>query len=353
MKTISFLTYLILIVFLFIETDCHEHLDDLRKLQQKNDEDRLKKLEETIKSNQTDIPLIKPILFGFGNFTQSGGAVSIKAYLKKATRYIPKKFFGFNVIIKYKGDKNDPENTEDVFIKGKLAKRKNKDDMFLIYTLLINTKENKEIESITSVGNYQISNRKNMTSDLELNDVAKSALLIGDNLQNQKGDLNNIINKIVFLQNTELKYDQEYWFSFTGDISEKLEFKNLRNIVEVIYSHEKKRIKCSLTNINNLRYNISCYAKNSVYERFSGAYINITNLLKTPKDTLLMIDTEEEEDLVYIEHYVHDERRRVKIKELDTGLPGGAIFGILFSCFVIVGSSAIIFNKKQDNNDLS
>ena len=188
-----------------------------------------------------------------------------------------------------------------------------------------------------------------MTSDLELNDVAKSALLFPDNLQDKKEDLNQIINKIVFLQNTELKYDREYWFSFTGDISEKLEFKNSRNIVEVTYSHEKKRIKCSLTNINDLRYNISCYAKNSVYERFSGAYINITNLLKNPKDTLLMIDTEEEEDLVYIEHYVHDERRQVKIKELDTGgLPKGVIFGILFSCFVIVGTSALIFNKKND-----
>ncbi len=62
-----------------------------------------------------------------------------------------------------------------------------------------------------------------------------------------------------------------------------------------------------------------------------------------------MIDTEEEEDLVYIEHYVHDERRRVKIEELDTGLSGGAIFGIIFSCFVIVGTSALIFNKNQDN----
>ena len=118
----------------------------------------------------------------------------------------------------------------------------------------------------------------------------------------------------------------------------------------MIYSGEKKRIKCSLTNINNLRYNISCYAKNSVYERFSGAYINITDLLKNPKYTLLMIDTEEEEDLVYIEHYVHDERKMARIKELDTGLSGSAIFGILFSCFAIVGTSAIIFNKNNNNN---
>ena len=68
-----------------------------------------------------------------------------------------------------------------------------------------------------------------------------------------------------------------------------------------------------------------------------------------------MIDTEEEEDLVYIEHYVHDERRRVKIEELDTGLSGGVIFGIIISCFIIVGTSALIFNKNQiyenyDNN---
>jgi len=228
-------------------------------------------------------------------------------------------------------------------------KRKGDDDMFLIYKLIINPKVNKEIESITSVGNYQISDSKDMQSDLELNDVAKSALLIADNLQNQKDDLNNLINKIVFFQNTELKYDQEYWFSFTGDLPQNVEFKNMKNIVEVIYSHEKKRIKCSFKNLYDSRYNISCYAKNSVYERFSGAYFNITNLLKNPKDTLLMIDTEEEEDLVYIEHYVHDERRRVKIEELDTGLSGGAIFGIIFSCFVIVGTSALIFNKNQDN----
>jgi len=32
-----------------------------------------------------------------------------------------------------------------------------------------------------------------------------------------------------------------------------------------------------------------------------------------------------------------------------TGLSGGAIFGIIFSCFVIVGTSALIFNKNQDN----
>ena len=345
MKIISLLIFF----FLFIGAICHEHLDDLRIFQQKNEEDRLKKLEESIKKNQTDIPLIKPILFGFGNYSQQNGAVTILAYLKKATRYIPKKYFGFNILVKYKGDQNDPENTENIFIKGKLRKRKSNNDMFLIYKLIFNKKESKEIETITSLGNYQISNLKNMTSDMELNDVAKSALLIADNLQDQKEDLNKLINKIVYLQNTELKYDQEYWFSFTGDISENLQFKNSRNVVEVTYSHEKKRIKCSLTNIKDLRYNISCYAKNSVYERFSGAYINITNLLKVPKDILLMIDTEEEEDLVYIEHYVHDERRRVKIKELDTGLPGSAIFGILFSCFVIVGTSAIIFNKKQDN----
>ena len=345
MKTISLLLFL----FLFIEIINHQ-FEDLRKLQEKNDKDRLKKLEESIKANQTDIPLIKPILFGFGNYSQRNGTVTIKAYLKKARRYIPKKYFGFNVIIKYKGDKNNPENIEDVFIKGKLMKRKSDDDMFLIYKLIINPKENKEIESITSVGNYQISDSKDMQSDLELNDVAKSALLIPDNLQNQKDDLNKLINKIVFFQNTELKYDQEYWFSFTGDLPQNVEFKNTKNIVEVIYSHEKKRIKCSLKNIYDSRYNISCYAKNSVYERFSGAYFNITNLLKNPKDTLLMIDTEEEEDLVYIEHYVHDERRRVRIEELDTGLSGGAIFAIIFSCFVIVGTSALIFNKNQDNN---
>jgi hypothetical protein len=236
MKTIS----LLLFIFLIIEIINHE-FEELRKLQEKNDEDRLKKLEESIKANQTDIPLIKPILFGFGNYSQQNGAATIKAYLKKARRYIPKKYFGFNVIIKYKGDKNNPENTEDVFIKGKLMKRKGDDDMFLIYKLIINPKVNKEIESITSVGNYQISDSKDMQSDLELNDVAKSALLIADNLQNQKDDLNNLINKIVFFQNTELKYDQEYWFSFTGDLPQNVEFKNMKNIVEVIYSHEKKR----------------------------------------------------------------------------------------------------------------
>ena len=87
MKIISLLIFF----FLFIGTICHEHLDDLRILQQKNEEDRLKKLEESIKKNQTDIPLIKPILFGFGNYSQQNGAVTILAYLKKATRYIPKK----------------------------------------------------------------------------------------------------------------------------------------------------------------------------------------------------------------------------------------------------------------------
>ena len=345
MKTISLLLFLLL----YIKTTNHE-FEDLRKLQQDNGEDRLKKLEESIEANQTGIPLIKPILLGFGNYSQKKGGVSIIAYLKKARRYIPKKYFGFNVIIKYKGNKNDPENTEDVFIKGKLKKRKSNDDMFLLYRLIINPKENKEIESITSVGNYQISDLENMESDLELNDVAKSALLLPDNLQNQKDDLNNTIKKIAFFQNTVLKYDQEYWFSFTGDLPKYIEFKNVKNIVEVTYSHEKKRIKCLLTSIYNLRYNISCYAKNSVYERFSGAYINITKLLKDGKETLLMIDTEEEEDLVYIEHYVHDEKRRVKIKELDTGLSGGTIFGIIFSCFVIVGTSVLIFKTNQDND---
>ena len=63
-----------------------------------------------------------------------------------------------------------------------------------------------------------------------------------------------------------------------------------------------------------------------------------------------MIETEEEEDLVYIEHYVHDERKMARIKELDSGLSGSAIFTILFSCFVVVGTSAIIFNKKNNNN---
>mgnify|MGYP007056250921 FL=1 len=72
--------------------------------------------------------------------------------------------------------------------------------MFLIYKLIFNKKESKEIETITSLGNYQISNLKNMTSDMELNDVAKSALLIADNLQDQKEDLNKLINKIVYLR---------------------------------------------------------------------------------------------------------------------------------------------------------
>ena len=46
--------------------------------------------------------------------------------------------------------------------------------------------------------------------------------------------------------------------------------------------------------------------------------------LKNPKDILLMVDTEEEEDLVYIEHYVHDEKRALerrldnKIVDLDS-----------------------------------
>ena len=62
-------------------------------------------------------------------------------------------------------------------------KRKNKEDMFLIYKLIINIKENKEIESITSLGNYEISNLKNLKSDFELNDIAPSALLSPDNLQ--------------------------------------------------------------------------------------------------------------------------------------------------------------------------
>ena len=235
MKTIS----LLLFIFLYIETLSQE-FEDLKKIQQNNDEDRLKKLEESIRSNQTDIPLIKPILFGFGNFSQKKGAVTIKAYLKKARRYIPKKYFGFNVIIKYKGDKNDPENTEDTFIKGKLMKRKSNDDMFLIYKLIIHPKENKEIESITSVGNYQISNLKEMKSDLELNDVAKSALLIPDNLQNQKDDLNNLIKKIVFFQNTELKYDREYWFSFTGELPQSIEFKNVKILLKLFIHMRKK-----------------------------------------------------------------------------------------------------------------
>jgi hypothetical protein len=346
MKTTSPLIFLIL----FIGALSHEHHIDFKNIQPSNNEDKLKKLEESITANNTDIPLIKPILFGFGNYSQKDGAITINAYLKKARRYIPKKYFGFNVIIKYKGIKLNQDNTENVFIKGKLMKRKNNDDMFLIYKLKIYPKENKDIESITSLGNYEISNSKNLKSNMELNDIAPSALLIPDNLQNQKEDLNNVINKIVYFQNTELKYDREYWFSFAGDLSENIEFKNEKNIVQVIYSGAKKRIKCSLTNISNLRYNISCYAKNSVYERFSGAYINITNLLKNQIDTLLMIETEEEEDLVYIEHYVHDERKMARIKELDSGLSGSAIFTILFSCFVVVGTSAIIFNKKNNNN---
>ena len=346
MKTNSLLIFIIL----FIGTLNHEHHIDFKNIQPSNNEDKLKKLEESIKANNTDIPLIKPILFGFGNYSQKDGAVTINAYLKKARRYIPKKYFGFNVIIKYKGIKLNPENTENVFIKGKLMKRKNNDDMFLIYKLNIYPKQNKEIESITSLGNYEISNSKKLKSNMELNDIAPSALLMPDNLQNQRDDLNNVINKIVYFQNTELKYDREYWFSFAGDLSKNIEFKNEKNIVQVIYSGGKKRIKCSLTNMSNLRYNISCYARNSVYERFSGAYIDITNLLKNPKESLLMIETEEEEDLVYIEHYVHDERKMARIKELDSGLSGSVIFAILFSCFVVVGTSAIIFNRQNNNN---
>ena len=343
MKTIS----LLLIIFLFLETINHE-LEDLKKEQDKKDEERLKKLEENVKKNNTDIPLIKPILFGFGNFTQENGKVKLKAYFKKATRYIPKKYFGFYITIKYKG-KNIPENEERIFIKGKLKKRKSEDDMFLIYNLKFKIKDNKEIESINSVRNYQISKKKKIKPDLELNDVARSALIVEDNLQNLKDDLNHVIDTIVYLQNTEVKYDQEYWFSFTGDLSENLEFINEKNKVKVTYSHEKKKIKCSLTHLYSRKYNISCYARDSVYERFSGAYINITYLLKNPKNTLLMIDTEEEEDLVYIEHYVHDERKRAFIEQLDTPLPNGAIIGILLSCFIIVGTTAIIYNKKQEN----
>ena len=344
MKTIS----LLLFIILFIEIISNE-FEDFKNQQDKRDEERLKNLEESIKKNNTDIPLIKPILFGFGNFTQKNRSIKIKAYMKKATRYIPKKYFGFYITIKYKG-KNIPENEEQIFIKGKLKKRKSENDMFLIYNLKFKIKENKEIESINSVGNYQISKKKNMKPDLELNDVAKSALLIADNLQNLKDDLNNVIDTIVYLQNTEVKYDQEYWFSFTGDLSENLEFKNDINKVKVTYSHEKKKIKCSLTHLYSRKYNISCYARTSVYERFSGAYINITYLLKNPKNTLLMIDTEEEEDLVYIEHYVHDERKRAFIEQLDTPLPNGAIFGILLSCFIIVGTTAYIFNKKKEES---
>ena len=343
MKTIS----LLIIIFLFLETINHE-LEDLKKEQDKKDEERLKKLEENVKKNNTDIPLIKPILFGFGNFTQENGKVKLKAYFKKATRYIPKKYFGFYIDVKYKG-KNIPENEERIFIKGKLKKRKSEDDMFLIYNLKFKIKDNKEIESINSVSNYQISKKKKIKPDLELNDVARSALIVEDNLQNLKDDLNNVIDTIVYLQNTEVKYDQEYWFSFTGDLSENLEFINEKNKVKVIYSHEKKKIKCSLTHLYSRKYNISCYARDSVYERFSGAYINITYLLKNPKNTLLMIDTEEEEDLVYIEHYVHDERKRAFIEQLDTPLPNGAIIGILLSCFIIVGTTAIIYNKKQES----
>ena len=343
MKTIS----LLIIIFLFVETLCHE-LEDLKKEQDKKDEERLKKLEENVKKNNTDIPLIKPILFGFGNFTQEDRKVKLNAYFKKATRYIPKKYFGFYVDVKYKG-KNIPENEERIFMKGKLKKRKSEDDMFLIYNLKFKIKENKEIESINSVGNYQISKKKKIKPDLELNDVARSALIVEDNLQNLKDDLNHVIDTIVYLQNTEVKYDQEYWFSFTGDLSENLEFINEKNKVKVTYSHEKKKIKCSLTHLYSRKYNISCYARDSVYERFSGAYINITYLLKNPKNTLLMIDTEEEEDLVYIEHYVHDERKRAFIEQLDTPLPNGAIIGILLSCFIIVGTTAIIYNKKQES----
>ena len=343
MKTIS----LLIIIFLLVETINHE-LEDLKKEQDKKDEERLKKLEENVKKNNTDIPLIKPILFGFGNFTQEDGKIKLKAYFKKATRYIPKKYFGFYIDVKYKG-KNIPENEERIFIKGKLKKRKSEDDMFLIYNLKFKIKDNKEIESINSVSNYQISKKKKIKPDLELNDVARSALIVEDNLQNLKDDLNHVIDTIVYLQNTEVKYDQEYWFSFTGDLSENLEFINEKNKVKVTYSHEKKKIKCSLTHLYSRKYNISCYARDSVYERFSGAYINITYLLKNPKNTLLMIDTEEEEDLVYIEHYVHDERKRAFIEQLDTPLPNGAIIGILLSCFIIVGTTAIIYNKKQEN----
>ena len=61
-----------------------------------------------------------------------------------------------------------------------------------------------------------------------------------------------------------------------------------------------------------------------------------------------MIETEEEEVLVYIKHYINDEMKMARIKELDSGLSGTAIFTILFSCFVVVGTSAIIFNKKNN-----
>ena len=341
--------HLLLFLFLFIDIGGHES-KTFFNLTPTNNEDKLKKLEESILANHTDIPLIKPILFGFGNYTrQNNGDIVIKAYLKKARRYIPKLYFGFNIIIRYKGDKNLPENKEEIFAKGKLVKRKNKDSMFLIYKVILKEKVIKEIESIDSVGNYQISNDIDMKSNLELNDVAKSALLIGNNLQDQTDDLNKVIDKIVFFQNTELKYDIEYWFSFAGDLSEKLELKEQKNIVEIIFTSERKKLKCILTNVTEIRYNISCYAKKSVYDRFSGGYINITRYLKNPKETLLMVDTEEEEDLVYIEHYVHDEKRALE-RQLDNKLSNGVIIAIIFSCFIIVGTSAYVFNKNHDNN---
>ena len=339
----------LLLIFLILNTFKGHELKDFDKLKLLNDEDKLKKLEESILANHTDIPLIKPILLGFGNYTrQNDGNIVINAYLKKARRYIPKSYFGFNVVIRYKGD----PNKEELFAKGKLIERKNKESMFLIYKVILKEKAMNIIERIDSVGNYQISDDKDMKSDLELNDVAKSALLKGDNLQDQKDDLNKEIEKIVFFQNTELKYDIEYWFSFAGDLSEKLELKKQKNIVEIIFTSERKKLKCLLTNITDIRYNISCYAKKSVYDRFSGAYINMKKYLKNPKDILLMVDTEEEEDLVYIEHYVHDEKRALE-RRLDNKLSNGAVFGIIFSCFAIVGTSAFIFKGNQDNNNFA
>ena len=73
--------------------------------------------------------------------------------------------------------------------------------MRTIYKVILKEKAMNIIERIDSVGNYQISDDKDMKSDLELNDVAKSALLKGDNLQDQKDDLNKEIEKIVFFQN--------------------------------------------------------------------------------------------------------------------------------------------------------
>ena len=340
-----------LLLFLFINITSHPtHFEDLKP---SNDEDKLKKLEESILANQTDIPLIKPILFGFGNYSrESNGDIVILAYLKKAKRYIPKLYFGFNAKITYKGYQKLPENNAEIFVKGILQERSEGNNMFLIYRIIILQKVRKEIERIDSVGNYQISDDPEMKSNLELNDVAKSALLKQDNLQDQKDDLNKVIKKIVFFQNTELKYDLEYWFSFAGDLSEKLELKEPKNIVEIIFTGERKKLKCILTNITDIRYNISCYAKKSVYDRFSGGYIDITKYLKNPKETLLMVDTEEEEDLVYIEHYVHDEKRALE-RRLDIKLSNGAVFGIIISCFIIVGTSAFYFNKNEDTNVVS